>query len=47
MPSMSRRWQNRKKAKTGTRVKVDMAKSAPQSDLPVESTKLRSPSYTV
>ena len=35
MPSTGSRWKNRKKAKTGSKVKTDMANSAPQSDLPV------------
>ena len=35
MPSISRRWKNRKNTKTGSRVSTDMANSAPQSDLPV------------
>src|SRR6267154_2105226 len=40
MPWMRRRWKSRKQAKTDSRVTVEMAKSAAQSDLPVESTKL-------
>ena len=47
MPSIRRRWNSRKKTNSGSSVSVDMANRAPQSDLPVESTKLRKPSCTV
>ena len=44
MPSISRRWKNRKNRKTGTSVSDDMANSPPQSLSPVESAKVRRPS---
>jgi hypothetical protein len=47
MPSMRRRWKNRKIRKIGTSDRIDMANRPPQSEAAVESTKVLSPSVTV
>jgi hypothetical protein len=46
-PRMIRRWKNMKKMNSGTSDSVDMAKSCPQAESPLLSTKARSASGTV
>src|SRR5258706_15910517 len=47
IPSISRRWKNRKMKNTGSRERQDMANNPTQSEIEVESTNERKPSCTV